>query len=182
MGNCEQLFAIMGVIFPNRIRAMLADCSITGLSGPYPQEMLDKIGRQIAACCPSYSRFHHGVAANTLISANRQLVRVPPHPDMVVRFIHFDHQPDTACEVLALAAGPPDAIALLRDDRSGSLPLSRREMQLTLALAAGQTLHDVARDAGISISTVRNQVKNAMRATSTHSQAHLATVVRDWLL
>jgi DNA-binding CsgD family transcriptional regulator len=182
MGNCEELFEIMGVVFPNRIRAMFVDGRLMGLSGPYSFEMLDKIRLEITSSCPGHETFRDRDQPNAVVASNRHLIRVPPHPDMVVRFIHFSHRHPGPCEVLALAAGPPDTIDLLRHGRRGSMPLSRREMQLTLDLAAGRTLQEVAERDGISISTVRNQVKNAMRSTSTHSQAHLASIVRDWLL
>lgn len=182
MANCEELFDIMGAVFPNRIRAIFSDRRLVGLSGPYPHEMLDSIGQEMTASCPSHGSFELRTALGAVVASNRRLIRVPPHPDMVVRFIHFGHEPGGACEILGLAAGPPDTIDLLRDARPGAMPLSRREMQLTLDLAAGRTLQEVADREGISISTVRNQVKNAMRSTGTHSQAHLASVVRDWLL
>lgn len=182
MDHCEKLFAIMGVVFPNRIRAILQDCRVLGLSGPYPFEMLEKIGQEMALGCPAHDLFVHRPDHEAVVTSNRRLIQLPPHPDFVVRYIHFDHEPKESCVTLALAAGPPDAINLLRAQRGGSIPLTRRELQLTLDLAAGRTLQQVADHEGVSINTVRNQVKNAMRATSTHSQAHLASVVRDWLL
>ncbi len=182
MGHCEKLSDIMGIVFPNRIRAILRDCRVLGLSGPYPFEMLEKIGQEMALGCPPHDSFIHQQDHEAVVSSSRRLIQLPPHPDFVVRYIHFEHEPKGMCEILAIAAGPPDAINLLRAERAGAIPLTRRELQLTLDLAAGRSLQQVAEQEGVSINTVRNQVKNAMRATSTHSQAHLASVVRDWLL
>lgn len=183
MPTCEELFLIMGIVFPNRMRAIFVDGSLTGLSGPYSYEMLDQFGARIASSCPDHQAFHKPLNGPTpRMAATRHLVHLPPHPDIVVRFVHFDHDPQSPCEVLALAAGPVDTIDLLPDPRLTAMPLSRREMRLTLDLAAGRTLQQVAERDGLSINTVRNQVKNAMKATNTHSQAHLASIVRDWLL
>lgn len=183
MPNCEQLFLAMGIVFPNRMRAMFVNGSLTGLAGPYSYEMLDQFGTRIASSCPTHAAFGKPRGGQPMrMAATRQLVPLPPHPDIVVRFVHFDHDPQSPCEMIALAAGPVDTIDLLPDPRLTAMPLSRREMRLTLDLAAGRTLQQVADRDGLSINTVRNQVKNAMKATNTHSQAHLASIVRDWLL
>ena len=77
--------------------------------------------------------------------------------------------------------GPPDTIELLPPEQDHPTPLSPREMQIVLNLAAGRSLSQIARAHAVSISTVRNDLKRAMRATATHSQTHLVSTIRDWL-
>lgn len=179
MASCEELFAILGVVFPNRIRAVLVDGRLTALAGPYSHDILEKIGSKISAICPA-DKGPDWPGLEAVYSA-RQLIRLPPHPDIVVRFVHFSHPADRPAEVLALAAGPADAAHLVPQSPARSMPLSKRAMQLSLDLAAGKTLQEIAARDGLSINTVRNHIKNAMRQTSTHSQAQLAAIVRDWL-
>lgn len=178
----DEFFLMIGVVFPNRVRALFEDDRMTGLSGPYDLAALERMGERIAMERPAHEEFQHYNDPDIVVASDRRIVRVPMHSDMVVRFVHFGHEPGTACRVMALAAGPADMIDQLAATHSEMLPLTRRELQLTLDLAAGRSLQDVSKREGISISTVRNQIKSAMRSTSTHSQAHLASIVRDWLL
>ncbi len=182
MVACDEFFQIMGVVFPNRVRALFEGDRMIGLSGPYDLTVLERMGERIAVECPTHEDFDQFDSPDTVVASDRRIVRVALHSDMVVRFVHFGHEPETACRVIALAAGPADMIDQLTATRADRLPLTRRELQLTLDLAAGRSLQEVSRREGVSINTVRNQIKNAMRSTNTHSQAHLASIVRDWLL
>ena len=168
------------MIFPNRIRAILANRQLIGLTGPYPFALLEGIGEMIARNCPDHPSFDRGEPAG--VSARQSSVQIPTQSNIVVRYVHFDHLPAANCEILALTVGPPNFIGYLTDEAwEGSL-LSQRETQVALGLAAGRTLHELATEHRISINTVRNQVKNAMRATGTHSQTHLTSLIRDWFV
>lgn len=176
----ERLFAALGMIFPNRIRAALSNGQLIGMTGPYPFTLLEEIGEMIERSCPAHACFERVNPA--AISARQLSVPIPEQSNIVVRFVHFDHPPEGACEVLAVTVGPPNFIGYLSGDTWASSPLSQREIQLALGLAAGRTLQDLAQEHRVSINTVRNQIKNAMRATGTHSQAHLTSLIRDWLI
>lgn len=182
MTNSQELFEIIGTVFPNRIRAALVDCRLTGMAGQFPYELLEEFGRHIEAGCPAHSHFTHTADRTRKVAATQQMMRLSSHSDMVVRYIHLNHRDQAPCEIVALASGPPDTIDQLRQSQTTTLPLSPREMQLTLDLAAGRTLAEVAQSRGVSINTARNQIKTAMRGTGTHSQEHLISIVRDWLL
>ncbi|GGD85537.1 hypothetical protein GCM10011515_01510 [Tsuneonella deserti] len=180
MTESERLFTALGTIFPNRIRAILSNGHLIGMTGPYPFALLEGVGAMIEQNCPTHGCFAGAEAAS--ISARQLSVQMPEQSNIVVRFVHFDHPPAKACEVLAVTVGPPHFIGYLSSDTWAQSPLSQREVQLALGLAAGRSLHELAKEHRVSINTVRNQIKNAMRATGTHSQTHLTSLIRDWLV
>jgi DNA-binding CsgD family transcriptional regulator len=140
------------------------------------------MGDQIQEHCPEHAVFTETSSAPDEIVTVQLLIALRPHPDIVVRYIHFGHASVTPCNVLALAAGPLDSIDQLETSGTQPMPLTSREMQLALDLAAGRKLQEIARDHNFSIHTLRNQIKSAMRSTGTRSQTQLVSVVRDWLL
>lgn len=177
----EDLFDTLSAVFPNRVRAQFENGLLTGLAGPYEVALLELIGDWISRNQPEHDHFDLGGGAAGSIAIDRRIVHVPAHPDIVVRYLHFPHDEAGPCRILALATGPADLIDQIATTQCEQLPFTRRELSLTIDLAAGKSLHDIARSKGISISTIRNQLKSAMRATNTHSQAHLTSIVRDWL-
>lgn len=180
MSKCDRLFASLGLLFPNRIRATVANGSLTGITGPYPFLLLESIGEAIRSNCPAHTSSDHVEPAT--LSTLLIPMDLPDQPDIVVRYVHFVHDGAAPCETLALTVGPPDLIGHLAGHTWDTSRLSQREAQLALGLAAGRSLQDLAREHRVSINTVRNHVKNAMRATGTHSQVHLTWLIRDWLV
>ncbi len=181
MADCEELFSIMGTIFPNRVRILLSDGRIDGMSGRFAFDTLQQMGRAIEADCPAHASFAVEEAAAGGVSSVQRLVSLPLHPGIVVRYLHFEHGAEETCKMLAVATGPADAIVQLARVPIQPMPLSPREMKLAFGLAAGLSLQDMARQGDFSIHTVRNQVKSAMRATGTRSQSQLISLVLDWL-
>ena len=181
MADCEELFSILGTIFPNRVRVLLSAGRIDGMAGRYAFETLERMGHAIEANCPAHSHFPAAGADGLGIAGAQRLVSIPPNPDIVVRYLHFHHDEEKPCRLLAVASGPSDAIDELGDNSCHPMPLSPREMKLAIELAAGQSLQDIAQASDHSIHTVRNQVKSAMRATGTRSQTQLVALILEWL-
>lgn len=182
MEKFEELFYILGVVFPNRVRVMLLNGKLSGMAGRFDIELLQRMGESIEAGCPEHSKFSEAWDVYDGIVATRHIVAVPAHSNFVVRFLHFPHNEKDDCRILALAAGPFEAIKQLSHDNLVPSPLTLRELHTVLDLAAGHSLHEISKDRQLSIHTVRNQVKSSMRATGTHSQAHLISAIRDWIL
>jgi DNA-binding CsgD family transcriptional regulator len=70
------------------------------------------------------------------------------------------------------AAPPGDARAL-----AARFGLTLREAEVALALAGGATAGDIARAAGLSVHTVRNQIKAALAKTGMRRQADLVRLL-----
>lgn len=180
MADCEELFSIMGTVFPSRVRILLSDGRIDGISGRFAFDTLQQMGSAVEASCPDHTEFLQ-TQPNVIVASVQRLVSVPAHPDIVVRYLHFRHDSKGACKQLAVTSGPADAIGQMVGPPVQPLPLSPREMKLTMELAAGHSLQEIARQSGLSIHTVRNHVKSAMRTTHTRSQAQLISLVLEWL-
>ena len=87
-----------------------------------------------------------------------------------------------ACaKVLATTTGPPDAIDEITLTQEEPMPLTDKEAKVALSIAAGKTVHEIARDTDHSVHTIRNQLKSALRSTGSHSQLQLALLMRNWL-
>lgn len=181
MAPSDDMFATLSLMFPNRVRAQFEDGQLKGLAGPYELGLLELIGECVSRSHPQHHQFVDSGSGSGSIAIIRRIVPVPAHPDIVVRYLHFAHSEAAPCCTLALATGPADLVDQIATTQCEQLPFTRRELKLTIDLAAGKSLQDIARSEGISINTIRNQLKSAMRATSTHSQAHLTSIVRDWL-
>lgn len=181
MGNCRELFSILGVVFPNRMRALLSDGELEGASGRFDPETLRTIGAAIEASCPKHEKFETGAVEGPRMTCVQSLVSSPTRSNFVVRYIHFDHGPGK-CQVLATTSGPFDAIAEIELKVPCSLPLTGKELAVARSIAAGMSVSQVASESDHSIHTVRNQLKSALRSVNKHSQAQLAFLIRDWVL
>ena len=74
-------------------------------------------------------------------------------------------------DTIPLAASPSKTLEL-----QIKLGLTRSEALIVLGLVQGDSLNQIAAARGVSISTVRNQVKSAMAKTATNRQAELAVL------
>jgi DNA-binding CsgD family transcriptional regulator len=72
----------------------------------------------------------------------------------------------------AAAAPPADAQAL-----AARFDLTRREAEVALALVGGASADEIARAAGVSVHTVRNQIKSALAKTGSRRQADLVRMM-----
>ncbi len=72
------------------------------------------------------------------------------------------------------AAPLPDARLI---DLQATFALTRSEAEVALAMVRGASLRQIAEARGVSINTVRNQVKSAMAKTATRRQIDLVLVV-----
>ncbi|MEW4448957.1 hypothetical protein [Qipengyuania sp. JC766] len=180
--DSDELFSILGVVFPNRARAILAGGKMEGVSGGYSVGTLQEVGTAIARNCPLHPDFESDVSSGTEFASVTRLAILPGGPPMIVRYVHLPHRSGTACRVVALTCGPSDMIGELPVPSADPLPLTDQQMNLALDLVAGRSLQEIARARQCSIHTVRNQLKSALRATQAHSQGQLVTLVRDWLL
>ncbi len=72
------------------------------------------------------------------------------------------------------AAPLPDARLI---DLQATFTLTRSEAEVALAMVRGASLRQIAEARGVSINTVRNQVKSAMAKTATRRQIDLVLVV-----
>ncbi len=178
----EDLFSILGVIFPNRVRAILSDGLLEGISGGYTIGTLQQIGSAIKAHCPVHSDFEGSAFTIGDVVSLTRVATLQNRPDIVVRYVHLPHQAKLPCQLVALACGPSDAIDELKAPSTDPFPLTDQEMNLALALAAGRSLQEMADWKDCSIHTVRNQLKSALRSTGVHSQSQLISLLRDWLV
>ncbi len=62
-------------------------------------------------------------------------------------------------------------------DLQATFALTRSEAEVALAMVRGASLRQIAEARGVSINTVRNQVKSAMAKTATRRQIDLVLVV-----
>lgn len=181
MGS-EDIFSILGAVFPNRVRVILSDGKLVGLSGGYTVGTLQQIGAAIEDGCPNHSNFESPTGESPAVANLTRLAMVQTRPAMIVRYLHLSHRPGLPCHVIALTTGPCDAIDELPTPSIAPLPLTDQEMSLAQNLVAGRSLQEIADAKGCSIHTVRNQLKSALRAVQAHSQGQLAFLVRDWLI
>jgi DNA-binding CsgD family transcriptional regulator len=70
-------------------------------------------------------------------------------------------------------AAPPGATRAL----AARFGLTLREAEVALALAGGATAGEIARAAGVSVHTVRNQIKSALAKTGSRRQADLVRMM-----
>lgn len=180
MTNCRELFATLGVVFPNHVRAIVSEGRLEGISGKFNPQTLQTLGNFIEAACPDHASFQVQEARDHRISCRKTLVWTANRSNFLVRYVHIDHGPG-ACQVLATTTGPTDTIDELTLAQEEPMPLTEKEAEVALSIAAGKTVHQIAQDTDHSIHTIRNQLKSALRSTGSHSQLQLALMVRNWL-
>lgn len=180
MTNCQELFSILGVLSPNLVRALMSDRQLEGVSGRFKPETLREMGAGIEAACPTHAAFYVEGTINRRISYIQSLGSAPVRSNFLVRYVHVHHEMGR-CHVLAISTGPLEAIDELKMQSSHPLPLTTKEMEVALGIAAGKSLPQIASETNLSIHTVRNQLKSALRSTGMHSQSQLAYLIRDWL-
>ncbi len=101
----------------------------------------------------------------------------------------------TPCRILVryvalpTSDGEGDLLALYRPDSSldqmrslleGDTRLTKREISVVVHVADGINVAAISRKLGLSVSTVRNHLKSAMRKTNAHSQAQLIASLHQW--
>lgn len=180
MTNCQELFSTLGIVFPNHVRAIVSEERLEGISGKFNPQTLQALGNSIEAACPDHASFQVRQANDHRISCRQVLVWTADRSNFLVRYIHFDHGPGV-CRVLATTTGPPNAIDEMTLSQEEPMPLTDKEAEVALSLAAGKTVHEIARDTDHSVHTIRNQLKSALRSTGSHSQLQLAILMRNWL-
>lgn len=180
MANCQELFSILGVLFPNRLRALMSDGELEGVSGRFNPETLREMSAGIEAACPTHAAFQVEGTINRRISYIQTLGSAPARSNFLVKYVHAHHEPGR-CHVLAISTGPLEAIGELKMKSPHPLPLTAKEMEVALAIAAGKSLQQIASETNLSVHTVRNQLKSSLRSTGMHSQSQLAFLIRDWL-
>ncbi len=181
MKNCQELFSILGFLFPNRVRALMADGELEGVSGRFNPETLRAMSAGIEAACPTHAAFEVEGRISRRISYLQALGSAPARSNFLVRYLHVHHEPGR-CHVLAISTGPLEAIGELKIKSPDPLPLTAKEMEVALGIAAGKSLQQIASETNHSIHTLRNQIKSALRSTGMHSQSQLAFLIRDSLL
>lgn len=182
MTEFDEFFYMLGIVFPNRIRVLLDDRKLGGIAGNFSFEVLHEIGTLIEEYCPEHSDFADLADINDNFTTIQKLIDCARHSGIVVRYVHSPHCVNDHCRTLAIASGPAQVLDQLDANAIQLMPITSKEMTLVLDLAAGNSLQCISEQREISIHTIRNQIKSAMRSTGTHSQAQLVALIRDWLL
>ncbi len=95
------------------------------------------------------------------------------------RFALDDHSRPLAFLFMEPSAG--QVKHKLSEELSKRFGLSPAETALALALYAGETLSEIAERKGLSVHTVRNQLRTAFSKTHTHRQHQLVRLISDLL-
>lgn len=107
------------------------------------------------------------------------VVPAPMHPEGDTHFALDDHT--RAVAFLFLEAGAGQVQQKLAQELAGRYGLSPAETELSLALYAGETLNQIATRKGLSVHTVRNQLRTAFSKTHAHRQHQLVRLISDLL-
>ena len=180
MTSCQELFSLLGIMFPNHVRALITEGRLDGIAGKFDPRTLQSVGRMIEQACPEHAAFQTGGADGHEITCRQTMIRSREHANFFVRYIHVDHGPGV-CRTIATTSGPLDKVDEIGLTHPGPLPLTEKELAVALSIAAGKSVRQIAQNTDHSVHTIRNQLKSALRSTGSHSQLQIALLVRDYL-
>ena len=100
-----------------------------------------------------------------------QMIFCPVEPESSHDTVHREE----SC--LIIVANPNARASLTLENLQSLFGLTTATARVALGLAEGKSLHEIAIENGVSINTVRSQIKQVMDRTGSHRQAELVSVV-----
>ncbi|WP_029040188.1 helix-turn-helix transcriptional regulator [Cucumibacter marinus] len=147
-----------------------------GFLDPVADAQMDKVREAIAASSPA--EIPHSLSATDvrhLLSYEVTVVPFSGREQLEDEFPEFNLQLRPAAIMCLELADTPDEIA--RKLLASRYRLTRTEADLAWALFQGMTLNEIAEQRGVSIHTVRNQIKAVFLKTEVSRQSELVRLV-----
>ncbi|TPG20110.1 helix-turn-helix transcriptional regulator [Sphingomonas koreensis] len=174
--SVERLLTILRDAFPLHLAIVLRPEGWVCLAGGQVQDGVEiaPIAFAVEDACPHDQLRDAAAVATAMVDLNGA-------GETLVRYVklHGRDVPDPA--ILAICRPRQAHRALDSGMLERISSLSRREAEITVRLAAGDTLADISSDLGVTIHTARNQLKSAMKKARVHSQAALVACLYHWL-
>ena len=173
--NARRLLALLRDAFPLHLAIVLWPDGWLCLGGRQIDDGAEIAGiaAAVEAACPRVDLFNDTAAACAMVELNDA-------GETLVRYLRLDGD-GRETTVLAICRPRQTGTVLNSAMLERISAFTRREAEIAVRLAAGDTLADISDDLGIAIHTVRNQLKSAMRKANVHSQAALVACLYHWL-
>ena len=174
--NARRLLTLLRDAFPLHLAIVLGPDDWLCLDGRQIDDGAEiaAIAAAVEAACPREALFDDVAAACAMVELNDA-------GETLVRYVRLDGGDDHEAVVLAICRPRQTGTVLNSAMLERISTLTRREAEIAVRLAAGDTLTDISSDLSITIHTARNQLKSAMRKAKVHSQAALVACLYHWL-